>query len=326
MIFLSELSKETSPYSLAYEFNLNEIRNIDEYSRLFLGYLQIDSYILNNYNISPKSRSYSFSIEPLFILKHHLLSKYEVFFLIERHDNDIMAWTDIEMRITFINEENLFKRSKVKKISYITDSKSLKNYAFGISMIFRHEKNSHPNKNLKNTKVVSPIFYCDNGERKKLIFEDKIKNKLTGVDGILIESLIINNKEIIISLAKDFIYGELLDYKLFIEKDFSKLKNKIQNIMKNNEKYFQKFNLTKPVFESNKNNKMVEDNENNAQKLKDMVFQALKKNELRIGDQIYSLELIKEIISTEKKNNQHNLLPPIFLEIDKELSKNENNE
>ena len=146
LIFISKLNREYSPYYSAYKFNLEEIKNIDEYSRFFLGYLQIDSYILINYNINPNDCSYSFSIEPLFILKHHLISNYEDFFLIESHDNDRIAWTDIEYRITVINKLNLFQRSKEKDISYITNEKSLKNHTFGISMVFRHEKNSHQKK------------------------------------------------------------------------------------------------------------------------------------------------------------------------------------
>ncbi len=51
-----------------------------------------------------------------------------------------------------------------------------------------------------------------------------------GEDGILIESLITKDYKIIISLAKDFIYGELLDYRLFIQKDFSESLKKINEI------------------------------------------------------------------------------------------------
>ena len=42
LVVLSDLSETTSPYFLANKFNLEEIRNINEYSRLFSGYLQMD--------------------------------------------------------------------------------------------------------------------------------------------------------------------------------------------------------------------------------------------------------------------------------------------
>ena len=51
---------------------------MNEYSKLFQGYLQIDSNILYNYKIN--YYSYSLSIEPLFIIKYHLKSNYDAFF------------------------------------------------------------------------------------------------------------------------------------------------------------------------------------------------------------------------------------------------------
>ena len=47
----------------------------------------------------------------------------------------------------------------------------------------------------------------------------------------------------------------------------------------------------------------------------------IKRKELQLGDQIYSLDLIKEMIRIEKMKNQYHLLPEIVKEIDKELNK-----
>lgn len=324
LIFFSDLKENTSPYRLAKKFNLEEINNINEYSKLFSGYLQMDSHILSNYNSLINNRSYSLSLEPIFILKSHLISNYEDFFLIESHDNNILAWTEIDLRITIINERTLFKRAQIENseyiLDYIHDDNILKNLAFGISTVFRHEKNSRQKKNLKNAKIISPFYYCDNGIIKKIEFEES-NNILTGEDGILIDSLITEKREIIMSLAKDFIYGELLDYRLFIQKDFTELINKINIIIQKNKNYFDIYNdsLLKP--ENNNQNKMTILDSNKDNSNKEKALEAIKLRQLRIGDQIYSLGLIKDIISAEIENNTYHLLPPIFKDIHEELEK-----
>ena len=138
------LKPENSKYSAYYEaqeFNIKEIKNINEYSRFFSGYLQIDSYILHDY--FSNDDSYSFSIEPLFILQKHLESNYEGFLILEKQNNNIIAWTEPDVQITIINEYNLFQRTAIKNISVIKDEKIRKNHAFGISIVLRHEKNSY---------------------------------------------------------------------------------------------------------------------------------------------------------------------------------------
>ena len=76
--FISKLGK-FSPYLMAYKYNIEEIQKTIESSRLFMGYLQLDSYILTNHLIK-EEKSYSLSIEPLFMIKNHLLQAYEGFF------------------------------------------------------------------------------------------------------------------------------------------------------------------------------------------------------------------------------------------------------
>ena len=51
-----------------------------------------------------------------------------------------------------------------------------------------------------------------------------------GEDGIVIESLITRDQTIIISLARDFIYGDLLDKSLFIQNNFNELLKKVKVI------------------------------------------------------------------------------------------------
>lgn len=316
----SNLNENGSPYLLAYKFNLDEIKYINEYSRLFSGYLQMDSYLL--YNNFINGSSYSFSLEPIFILKHHLSSNYEPFIFTEKQDNDILALTEVGTRTTIINETKLFERSKLVDVSLINDEKVLKHHAFGISMVFRHEKNSHQKKNLKSAYLISPFYYCDNGNVKEIKFEQE-KSFFTGEDGILIESLIIDDQTIIMSLAKDFIYGDLLDYKLFIAKDFDELKKRINTIREENNQYFSKFQTKNALLNRMQQSEMKEISIN--QDIKEKARKIIKEKEWRLGDQIYSLDLIKEIILREKKKNQYDLLPPIFIEVDNQLNEKEEN-
>ena len=53
---------------------------------------------------------------------------------------------------------------------------------------------------------------------------------------------------------------------------------------------------------------------------KEEILKIIKKKELQLGDQIYSLDLIKEMIRIEKMKNQFHLLPKIIRELDKELN------
>ena len=326
LVVLSDFERESSPYIAAEKFNLEEITNINEFSRLFSGYLQMDSLILYNYNF--KEKSYSFCLEPIFILKYHLKSNYEGFFCTENQYNNIIAFTDIDTRITIINKENLFERSEFKDPSIIKNNETeVQNHAFGISMVFRHEKNSHQKKNLKNGYIASPCCYCDNGEKKTIIVKNE-NDEFTGEDIVLIE-ILIAEQSIILSLAKDFIYGQLLDYQLFIENDFEKLKEKVNNIKENNKEYFEQFQSYKYKKEDPKEQNAMKDynnTEENGEKIsREHLINIIKRKELQIGDQIYSLDLIKEMIKREKMKNQFHLLPKIIQELDKVKNKKKNN-
>ncbi len=239
------------------------------------------------------------------------------------HNNNLLAWTEIDVSITIINTTNLFQRSKMKDVSFIQDYKELKNHAFGILVVFRHENNSPQKNNLKNSHLVSPFYYCDNGEIKVIRVEGE-NNVFTGEDGILIEKLIIEDHQIIMSLAKDFIYGELLDYQLFIKEDFSELKERINSIREKNKEYFNIFKSINFKWQCLEKNEMKELKKNETKNIsKEKVLEIIKEKELRIGDQTYSLDLIKEMISLEKAKNQYKFLPQVFKEIDMELNKKE---
>lgn len=78
-----------------------------------------------------------------------------------------------------------------------------------------------------------------------------------GEDGIVIESLITRDQTIIISLARDFIYGDLLDKSLFIQNNFNELLKKVEVIKKE-----QSDKLQKDSISSNSNNSNTENDKN----------------------------------------------------------------
>jgi hypothetical protein len=228
IIFFSKLS-ENSPYKLARELNKKEIINLTEFSRYFPAYLQIDSYIMFNYY--KKERSYSFSLEMLFIMKHYLLSNYEDFFFITREESNEFAYQAENENITVINERNIFINI-LKSIKNVDNIEESKNLALPITFEFRHEKNGHQNRNNKNSKALSPFLFYKDGKIERIQEEAKYDNKyiLKGENGRIIESYLNMDKSVILELKNAPIFGELLDYHFFIEKDFSKLLNKMKEI------------------------------------------------------------------------------------------------
>ena len=115
----------------------------------------------------------------------------------------------------------------------INEIKKSKNYAMPISMEFRHEKNGHMKKSLKNKHLYSPILYLKNGKVNSLIYKE-INNIKVGESGKIIEKCINEDPNIIRELKLVKIYGEILDYKLFIKKDFNELKKKMDEIRNKN--------------------------------------------------------------------------------------------
>lgn len=334
LVIVSKLN-EYSPYLKAYNFIIKEIKDINESSRLFMGYLQLDSYILYNH-LNEGKKSYSFSLEPLFMVKNHLLQNYEGFFLIDNDSSEkIYARSMIDEKITILNAKNIFKFSNLKLIDIdeIKTPHLLNNHAFAISMEFRHENNCHQKKSQKNKRTLSPMYYFDREKIKKIEY---VKNgKPQGEDGRLIEALIDEDRDLILSLQTDIIYGDLLDIKLFTQKDFVELKNNI-NIIKNGKNKF------KDTFEEEKqNNENIKDENMNNPKIKEeynieeeeednreennesMFKNLIKYDYLMISDEEYSLDDIKEIIDFAIKTNTYDKLPDYIIYIAEKLSLNQ---
>ena len=302
---------------------------MNEFSKLFQGYLQMDSYVLYNHKIG--EYSYSLSIEPIYVIKYQLKSNYEGFFVLEEVNDNILGWIEPSENITIINEKYLFENSKFKDPSHISDIAELNSCAFGITIVLRHENICHKNKNLNNNLTHSPLFYCDNGETIKITDNNPlIKN---GEDGITIESLITKDQSIIISLAKDFIYGELLDYQLFIQKDFSELLGKIEKIYQNKEN---KNKISSYSISTDKNKNIVintkngvrniqDDKQKEQENLDELAKDVIRKRVLKLGDVFYSLDLIKMMVISANKTGRTNPLSPIFYHVYDELNKIEKN-
>ena len=313
IIFLSE-EKEDSAYLLAQNFILEEINSINEFSKLFQGYLQMDSYVLKNYAIG--EYSYSLSIEPIFILKYHLKSNYEGFFILEELNCAILGWTEPIENITIINENYLFQKFEQNDPSHISNEKDLKNGAFGISIVLRHENNSHKKKNLINTFNNSPLYYCNDGK----LIDIRIKNPILkkGEDGIIIESLITEEQTIIISLARDFIYGELLDVKLFIQEDFHELLEKYNDIKSKKQK---QLDDNKHQIDFKSITPMYNYSQNDEEQLTELALDVISVGILKIGNEIFNLDVIRSMVTFAQQNNSCDQLPPIFFCIKNELDR-----
>ena len=152
-----------------------------------------------------------------------------------------------------------------------------------------------------------------------------------GEDGIVIESLITRDQTIIISLARDFIYGDLLDKSLFIQNNFNELLKKVEVIKKE-----QSYKLQKDSIISNSNSSNTENDKNemkdintfrkiDRKHLRELAEQTIRTRRLKLGDEFYTLDVIKLIINNAKEIGQNMKLDPIFLEIEKLLNERNNN-
>ena len=184
IIFVDEL-KENSPYKLALENNINEIKYLSETSCLFICYLQLDSFIVKNY-LRKNKKSYLFSMENRFILQKHLEQQYKKYFIIINTDEKYLAKYNEKFGVTLINENYLFPDYEFNVVKDKIDSIS-KNLSVPISSGFRHGNNFHSKKDIKNKEEDSPELICKN-EGAKMIQDKNNKNK--GESGLFIESFI----------------------------------------------------------------------------------------------------------------------------------------
>ena len=214
LIFFDEMEDEYS-YKMAFNFNINIIKNLTETSTLTQGFLQLDSYILTNYlikNNNSYSKSYTLTDEPL-VMMNFLFIIYE-----NSYKNYIKnASQDKPNRITNINEKALFNSNNSEKLFG-------KDNALPISSEFFHEKDSHSKKNLKNLHLKSPII-CYINNKIDILSEPE--------DGRFIES-ILGNKEFIKDLKNpNKKLGELMNVDYFTKNNFEELHKKYDELTVN---------------------------------------------------------------------------------------------
>ena len=229
IIFVDEL-KDNTPYKLAIENNLNEIKYLKETSCLFFAYLQLNSFVTKNYLVKNK-KSYLFSMQSLFILKRHMKKQYKKYFILTYTNENFLAKYNEYFQVTLINENLLFPDYDFNKIKDKVDDKS-KDLAVPISSSFRHENNGHSTKDTKNKDEDSPGLICKI-EGPKIINDRSISD--IGESGLFIDSFIGTEEEMNeIDFSRHL--GETLNYKYYIKENFDELKQKIKDLEKFKEK------------------------------------------------------------------------------------------
>ena len=267
-----------SPYTLAYNFNKDQIKSLNEYSALFQAYLQLDSY--QSFNYIHSMQTHNFSLELVFILKHQLLSTYNDFFYVKTEKSDENVHFDRNTKIVVINEYELFGPN-FKEEEIIQNQKNVNDYAMSLSMNFLRENDGRYKYKIKNHIFNQSLIYF-----RGLKIELNIANYssiIIGESGRIIENFICKNRDIIKLLSQVLIFGEFFKKEYFIQKDF---KNLIKAVT-------QKYNSFQ-----NKKNKTESKNYsiNN-------IFNE-SKNSVKVGDIIIDVEKYKRdisITSDEKK-------------------------
>ena len=299
LIYFPHCSK-ISPYVLAKELNEKEIINLNEFSRSFAAYLQIDSYIM--YNYLKKENSYTFSLELLFIMKYLLLSNYEDFIFTSRQNSDEYAYNSFNENITVINEANIFSVN-YQNLKNIKDINESRNYAIPISFEFRHENNSHQKKNKKNRNSFSPFLFYRDGKFVKIQEYKKLDNGTIiskGECGKMVESFISEEKSVINDFKKLHIFGELLYFDYYTERDFSKLITK-RNIIKsltfttNNDRKKSKCEISDKMDNSDEESKTINS------ELWDKKLE--KEGTIRIGDIHYTKWEFEKLLKNSKNHH-----------------------
>ena len=222
LIFFDEIEDEFS-YKIAFNFNINVIKNLTETSALTQGVLQLDSYILTNYilkNDNSYYKSYTLSNEPLVMMKNHLLSNYEnfLFIIYEKSSGQYIknASQDRSNRITNVNEKAIFDDNNSENLFG-------KDNALPISYALFHEKDSHSKKNFKNLHIKSPII-CYKIKGINILNEPEDGSKF-------IESML-GNKEFIKDIKNpDKKLGEHMKVDYFTKNNFEELYKKYEELI-----------------------------------------------------------------------------------------------
>ena len=285
-----------SPYALAYNFNIEQINCLNEFSALFQAYLELDSY--HAYNYIHNTITYNFSLELLFMIKYQLLSTYDKFFYVKRNKGNEFAYLESKTKITVINEYESFGEN-FKEKDIIKDPKKVNDYAMPLSFHFMHENGGHNKYDLKNEYFNPSCIYF---RGLKIEIEARYhQGILIGESGRMIENFICDDKEIIQHLSTKFIFGEFFKKEYFNKKDFknfiSHIKQKLQaNKDKKEENY---------IIQTSSQNKKNYSNNRKFEELNE------EPRFVQIGDMVLDVKKIKRnalITEEEKKESFKNYL------------------
>ena len=155
---------------------------------------------------------------------------------------------------------------------------------------------------MKNIKTLSPSLFYRDGKFEN-IQKTVVQNNITIVKGErrkIIEIYLSIDNLIILGLKTIHIFGELLDYNYFIQKDFSQLFKKMEEI-KSQKKYIIKEEKSQSSCELF--DKIEKFREVDKEKLADYYDKKLEKEGIiRIGDVHYTKEEFTKIIENVNKN------------------------
>ena len=203
-------------YKLAFKLQKDIIENLKESSLLFYAILQFNSYSLLKIDERTPIEAYSISMERLEKMKLHLNAFQNKFFFIIDDDNELSFYASFGKKtgITCINEYRLFKNLK---------NRNIYDKAFTTNLELTHECMGHAKEVLNNKK--SPKIYFNKYFRKKTIQNEIEEGE--GEPGRVIEGYICDNFTMAV-VKKICIFGDLLNYKYFVDKDFNILNNLIE--------------------------------------------------------------------------------------------------
>ena len=296
IIFVDEL-KENSPYKLALENNLKEIKYLTETSYLYICYLQLDGFIIKNY-LSKNKKSHLFSMESRFILQRHLEQQYKKYFIVINTDENYLAKYDENFGVTLINENYLFPEYEFNVVKDKIDSKS-KNLAVPISSGFRHENNGHSKKDMKNIEEDSPELICKK-EGPKMIQDNNNKNK--GESGLFIESFIGTEEEVKnIHFSRHL--GDTLNYEYYVKENFEELKTEIKNLEYLKKEFPSVENLVYSKLQINKKKKNEEKKKNIKKEEEIKNFKHKKRKLSSCSLDPYRLECYIKSLQKKSSNN-----------------------
>lgn len=255
-----EKEEPTNPYLKAIQFIKDIIINLKEESRLFEIFLYLDSDSIENLLISREKTSvqfidnfgnnkqiyygknpteYGVNMANIDEVRSHLLKLIPKYII--RIDSKIKfnAYYDQNSKIMHLNENRLFNLdSQILSQIFKQDDELKEIYILPIIIEILHELFAHGKKRLKDKDSHSPEEYRDSKHNYKRCKVQKKVEEFKIIDypesGMVLENYISENRNIMRWLKK--IHGKnegkkIMDISLWIEKDFKKLENLVQNFI-----------------------------------------------------------------------------------------------